>query len=308
MPVSPTFELQFYKNPDSEPCKNSINVLITYPVSNANAHLNGLAVKVKGSQYSVVSPIVLNASEFIDYGQAQTPVTASWLKSVLYYYVDTPDLRNAVRHFTVSYPKTGIYKIEVLLCSTINEPEYDYAVSLNYIAATGTLIQWISEDAQCFIVRMNNGTYKYFIRTGGAGTTFNLFTEVASFDDVPTVAPNGFTQKSSKRFISFCPQEKALNCAIQKFNDKIIEDIDSVNICEESDCECGNVKDVVKGWIITQFLYNFVQRPVYDEEVYDIRYESLIAVDITDENENKIKDILNRYSALMCCKESCSDC
>lgn len=307
MPVSPTFEFKFYKNPDSEQCKNSINALVTYPVSNANVHLNGLAVKVTGSQYSVISPIVLNASEFIDYGQAQTPVTASWLTSVLYYYVDTPDLRNAVRQFTVSYPKTGIYKIEILLCSTINEPEYDYAVSLNYIAATGTLIQWISEDSQCFIVRMNNGNYKYFIRTGGAGTTFNLFTEVSSFDDIPTVAPNGFTQKSYKRFISFCSQEKSLNCSIQKFNDKIIDNIDAVGICKESDCECGNVKDVVKGWIITQFFYNFIQRHVSDD-IVDIKYESLIAVDITDENENKVKDILNRYSALMCCKGSCSDC
>ncbi len=307
MSVSPTFELKFYKNPDSLPCRNIINGLITYPINNANAHLNGIAVKVTGSQYSVVSPVVLNASEFVDYGQAQTPVTASWLTSVLYYYTDTPDLQNAVRQFTVSYPKTGIYKIEILLCSTINEPEYNFAVSLNYIAATETLIQWISEEAQCFIVRMNNGSYRYFIRTGGSGTTFDLFTEVSSYDDVPVVAPNGFVQKSFKRFMSFCNQEKALNCAIQKFNDKIIQDIDSVNICKESDCNCGNVKDEVKGWIITQFFYNFIQRHVLDEEV-DIRYESLIAVDITDENENKVKDILNRYSALMCCKRSCSDC
>jgi len=285
---------------------NIINVLITYPVSNA-ALYNGLAVKVTGSQYSVVSPIVLNASEYIDAGEPQTPVTSSWLTSVLYYFNNTYYVQTTVRQFTVSYPKTGTYNIEILLCSTINEPEYNFAVSLDYISATETQIQWIAEEAQCFILRMNNGTYRYFIRTGGAGTTFNLFTEVLSFDDIPTVAPNGFTQKSSKRFISFCPQEKSLNCSTQKFNDKIIDNIDAVSICKESDCECGNVKDVVKGWVITQFFYNFIQRHVSDD-IVDIKYESLIAVDITDENENKVKDILNRYSALMCCKGSCSDC
>lgn len=311
MPVSPTFEFKFYKNPDSEQCKNIVKVIPTYVAQNRSRHENGGAIKITniGRNTTLFSNIVLNANEFINDGVAQPPIVENFIQEVLYNTNSSWDIQNAMTEIKVDIKSTGLFTIELLLCSTINEPDYDFAVSVDEIFASsgGQNIQFIDALADCFILRMNNGKYRYFIRTGGAGTSFSLFTEVNSYEDIPEVSSNGRVQKCKRYLLNFCKYEKSLNCSIQKFNDKIIDNIDAVSICKESDCECGNVKDVVKGWIITQFFYNFIQRHVSDD-IVDIKYESLIAVDITDENENKVKDILNRYSALMCCKGSCSDC
>lgn len=308
MAVSAEFELSSHKNPDNKVCTNDIKVVITYPVLNNTAKAYHSVFRIKGFnyEYTGVSGVSGNESR-----------KSSKIKSITYYNPGGFGGKDSLKSMTIEIPGTDVYSIDIMICTVIQEVDYNAIVSTGVITTNSKL----PANASSFAVLKDNGDILYVYRVSGFTSSLSEFATTSDFDSVPLYWSSPITNdtdeyKKSKNFIYFCKEEKSINCSIHSLNNKIIESIDNVSLCKESDCDCGNVKDEIKGYILTQYFYQYIQRHVKiitvdmnpNVIVDNNEYESLLQIDISNSDINNIRVLLNYYTYLIRCGEICSEC